>query len=97
MNHTYKKKEPLTTSTFCVRDLRKGVYLNLPVKKFAGNIFLTGNEFFEVMAAGNWRRVKNLEERKKLLEEFGVKHVEEPPNEENNTSDSPVAATLPSV
>lgn len=70
----------MTTGTVMVRDLRDGDYKKLPPKKFAGNIFLTGNEFYEVMPKGNWRKITGLEERKKLLMELGVKYVPEAEN-----------------
>lgn len=71
-----KVKNHISTTTVLVRDLREGIYKDLPAKKFSGNIFLTDNEFYQVMNGGNWKRIKSLEERKALFLEIGTNFID---------------------
>lgn len=48
-----------TTQPILVKDLREGKYKAVPARVFSGNIFLSGDVFYEVQNSGAWKRVNN--------------------------------------
>ena len=67
------KNKGLKQGTICLRDLREGKYKALPIKKCAGNIFMTGNEFYIVTPSTSWKKVTDPEERATLIKEFNFR------------------------